>query len=136
MVIELSDTASLSSLCSYCFRTLFLCSKQEASGFSSLPDVSFWEWVFNTDRGNLVIKESRQTSTGSDGPLIRTIERHKSLLGVGTVCPGTGVGLCRAEEGTLGQECLITDTFFNISELNNASGCSCYCVGFPEGRCA
>lgn len=47
-----------------------------------------------------------------------------------------GHGLHRAEEGTLGQECLTVAMFFNVSQRNDASGCSSCCVGFPEGRCA
>lgn len=35
-----SDMVSLSSLYSYCIKTLFCCSKQEASDFLSLPDIS------------------------------------------------------------------------------------------------
>lgn len=46
-----------------------------------------------------------------------------------------GPGVHKAEEGTLGQECL-TVAMFNISQLNDVSGCSSCYVGFPEGRCA
>lgn len=51
------------------------------------------------------------------------------------MCP-VGLGLHRAEEGTLGQECLTVAMFFNVSQLNDARRCSRYCVGFPECSCA
>lgn len=49
---------------------------------------TFWLWkgcLIGTDGGTQEIEERAQTSTGTDGPLIRATEGLQSLLGMETV---------------------------------------------------
>lgn len=49
---------------------------------------TFWLWkgcLIGTDEGKQEIEERAQTSTGTDGPLIRAAEGLQSLLGMETV---------------------------------------------------